>query len=488
MNGIRRHPILLEGDPGRVLVRPFMPGGLERGARIVRRVASLSDDQASRQLEETRASYGERHSDLDASIERRAAEVTRQLEAIGDDVDTLTPTKRSLLGAYFLMEYALECAALFNPSIVEHPDQSGAPAGAARYIMSLRAVGEGHLSSIVFRTVLVYDGGEVVIEPAPEHVSASLHVPDAFFDRALFGQKLVEMGIDRVGVWHVLDAMPSKFMLNELAARVADVTLAGGADEQNVCARAMTLARSNAHLRCTADSLAGCALFPFSESTSRGMEDARFVRFVEDEGGEVRFYATFTAYDGHTIYPQLLETRDFRAFHVTTLNGTQVQNKGMALFPRRINGEYVMLSRQDGERLFLMRSEHLHFWNEKVELALPEETWEFVQIGNCGSPIETERGWLVLTHGVGPMRQYAIGAMLLDIDHPERVIAKLVEPLIEPLPSQRDGYVPNVVYTCGAALHGDDLLVIPFAVADSATSVATCSLTWLLDTMTPINA
>jgi predicted GH43/DUF377 family glycosyl hydrolase len=399
--------------------------------------------------------------------------------------ENLSEERQLLLGAYFSHEYSLEAAALFNPSIVPHPDQSDLPAGALRFILSLRATGEGHISSITFRTGVLSPRGKISINTPTRYCLEPEQVPNASYERSLFELKLQELGLVGDFSRQVLQEVGNSFTLDELRASLGRTAKQFRARSQESAAAArkiMTLAQSNYEVQFALDSrVSERVLFPTTPSQSNGIEDARFVRFQHDDGAHT-YYATYTAYDGKMILPQFIETQDFLHFKFITLNGPAVQNKGMALFPRKINGRYAMLSRQDYENIYIMFSDHLHFWHATQLLLKPAFSWEFIQMGNCGSPIETDAGWLVLSHGVGPMRKYCLGAFLLDRDDPTKVIGRLREPLIKPNENEREGYVPNVVYSCGSLLHGGRL-VIPYAMSDYATTFATLSLDEVLAAM-----
>ncbi|MFZ0710006.1 MAG: glycoside hydrolase family 130 protein, partial [Terrimicrobiaceae bacterium] len=380
-------------------------------------------------------------------------------------------------------EYSLESAALFNPSIVPSPDQSNIAEGCVRIILSLRATGEGHISSITFRSGTVDQDGEIHLDSASRYVTEPRPIPSAAYDRRLFLRKLTELSLNTEFAREVLDSLGESFTLDHLRSAVASLKrLHPDPEAPVVGAKMILLARSNYEIAFGPEQpVSERIIFPFSPSQSNGIEDARFVLFQDGDGPPI-YYATYTAYDGRTVLPQLLETQDFLHFKVCTLNGPAVQNKGMAMFPRKIHGQYCMLSRQDNENIHVMFSEHAHFWYDSQIILRPSEPWEFVQLGNCGSPIETEAGWLVLTHGVGAMRKYCIGAILLDLDDPGRVIGRLHEPLIKPESHEREGYVPNVVYTCGGLIHRGTLIV-PYAVSDSATSFAIVALDELIGAM-----
>ncbi|MGO9357582.1 MAG: glycoside hydrolase family 130 protein [Xanthobacteraceae bacterium] len=426
---LNRQALHLRPDPGRVVVRPFKPAteprdlnptDKTRANHIVDRVLGLDPGTAASQLAEVLENFHGRHRNLLAIFEARANEMEDAFAAHAN----FSKVQRQLVGAYFLHEYSFEAAALFNPSIVAHPDQSGAPAGGRRFILSLRAVGEGHVSSLTFRSGSIAADGSVSVDPAARLAS----VPKVIDRRA-------GPNGDHIKVVFTHD--------EELSERV---------------------------------------IFPVTDEQSNGIEDARFVEF--DHGGRTTYYATYTAYSGRAIQSELLETEDFINFRMAPLSGTAARNKGMALFPRKIEGRYAMIARQDNENLYLIYSDDLFCWNSDSAVALlkPQYPWEFVQIGNCGSPIELDAGWLLLTHGVGPVRKYSIGAVLLDKDDPSRVLARSREPLVRPEQSQREGYVPNVVYTCGAIRH-NDLIVLPYAISDTFSNFATISIEALMRTL-----
>lgn len=462
-------------------MRPFQPPSDDRVLRVIGRVCTLPEADVDQQLANVLNEFHGRHQKPKAYFERRFKEIRHHL--LTDS--PLSENRRLLLGAYFTQEYALESAALFNPSLVWHPDQTNLPAGSRRFAMSLRAVGEGHISSIVFRSGTIDRNLKITIDEPVRFVTTPHFVPDSCYENDLFRRKLIELGLGNSFTYEVLAALPNDFELEELETRLK-VSLREHRSRHDELApmvkRVIMLAKSNYEIQYTPDQeLSERVVFPFSPSESNGIEDARFVKFQHDDGSS-RYYATYSAYDGKMVLPQLLETKDFLRFKMHTLNGPAVSNKGMALFPRKINGHFVMLGRQDGEHLFLMYSDMLYFWHTSELIIKPANPWEYVQMGNCGSPIETDAGWLVLTHGVGPMRKYCIGAMLLDLDDPSQVIARLNEPLITPNEIEREGYVPNVVYTCGSIIHQDHL-IIPYAMSDYATTFATIEVKELIASM-----
>jgi predicted GH43/DUF377 family glycosyl hydrolase len=471
----------LTPDRSRVLLRPFYPSTEDIARRIVARVMTLSDEEVTRLLRQVLGEFEDRHANITQIFSNRFFQVRRYLGGL----EGLSSARQALLGAHFTHEYSPEAAALFNPSIVAHPDQTGLPEGAMRFILSLRATGEGHISSITFRTGVISAQHRVTVSPPVPLATEPERVPDAAYEKALFARKLQEAGMQDDRCRRVLDRLPDAFTLDELRRVV--LAMRQQADPADATAEHATrgillLAESNYEVNFAPGSRPSQRiLFPSAPSQSNGIEDARFVRFQNDDES-FTYYATYTAYDGKITLPQLLETPDFLHFKFSTLNGPAVQNKGMALFPRKINDQYAMLSRQDDENLLLMFSDNIRFWQTPRLLLSPAQPWEFIKMGNCGSPIETEAGWLVLSHGVGAMRKYCLGAFLLDLNDPTRVIGRLREPLLSPNEAEREGYVPNVVYTCGALLH-DRELVIPYAMSDYATSFATVSLDELLGAM-----
>lgn len=478
---VRRCGVEIRPDPNRVVARPFLPGesafagGSSRVELIANRALKLDDTEVRTLLADTRASYESRHSDLSAvwaANANWAAEMVPALDRVNGD-------RRQLLGAYFTQEYTPEAAALCNPSIVPAPDDRS-----GNFIMSLRAIGEGHISSVEFRTGRVEDDGCVTIdEPSPFLNLGERRSP--LYDKAVFSDKLLTLGAEPDLVEVIMDQLPDRFDSDQLDSALeildrADLSPAGVFETRKLT---HWLAASNYQVSYDKETpLSERILIPSSPAESQGIEDARFVRFVETDGS-VTYYATYTAYDGYTILPQLIETDDFITFRFATMNGACAQNKGIALFPRRVDGMYAALGRHDQENLHLLQSDRMRVWNSAELISSPTRGWEAVQIGACGSPLETNEGWLVLTHGVGPMRQYSLGALLLDLDDPSRLIGRLESPLLEPAPDERNGYVPNVVYSCGAMIHGD-WLVVPYGFADEGVRVMTVSVSELLAELT----
>jgi predicted GH43/DUF377 family glycosyl hydrolase len=474
---VKRLPIRLEGDDRRVIARPFFMGA-HRTSAILHRVDTLDDAAVDGLLQKVRRDFLSRHRKTDATFDEHYRMAASSIKW----TDAWSMNRRLLAGAYFTMEYSVDSAALFNPSIVQHPDQIDVPEGALRFVMSLRATGEGHVSSVVFRTGLITADNGVVLDPVPSTLHRARIIPDKYYDKGMFHWKLMELGVNGDIIGTVLSRLEDRFNLHQLTGAIDDSRpalreVAGSSD----ALRTMHwLASSNYHIDLAAEAqLSELVIFPMSEDESHGIEDLRLVRFIEEDG-QASYYGTYTAYNGVRTLPMMMYTSDFKSIEVHSLNGAGAANKGMALFPRRVNGRFVMCSRIDGENLYINFSESGYFWSSATRLTAPRYPWEFVQLGNCGSPLETDAGWLLLTHGVGPVRTYTIGAALLDRDDPLKVIGYLPEPLLTAEESEREGYVPNVVYTCGAIIHRG-FLYIPYAQADKSTSMAVVNLQELLD-------
>lgn len=490
---VTRDSTILVPDQTRVLLRPFVPGGAQRIASILERVMALPEDRVARLLDQVSLEFSKRHQDTCRLFQERFGQIR---EMLAPDAE-ISEARQLLIGSYFVAEYSLESAALFNPSIVPHPDQTELPAGALRFILSLRATGEGHISSITFRTGILHADCRIEVLKPTGFLTEPRQVPNPSYETALFNRKLAQVGLTREFTQRVMGKLGESFSLEDLRAglKAEEFLLPDGMIQADLMAQAdleeakriWVLARSNYEVQFQPNQqLSERVLFPATPAQSNGIEDARFVHFRNDDGSYV-YYATFTAYDGRAITSQLVETADFLRFRFITLNGAAVENKGMALFPRKINGLYAMLSRQDGENISLMYSDNVHFWTERSVLLTPKYPWELIQIGNCGSPVEIDEGWLVLSHGVGSVRKYCIGAFLLDRDDPSKVIGRLREPLIMPDKGQREGYVPNVVYTCGSLVCAGEL-IIPYGRADHSTGFVTVRLKELVAAMEPADA
>lgn len=473
-----RHETTLLPESGRVIIRPFIPSDPLRITAILGRALALSEDQVVKELAAVHKEFEGRHYDIESLLMEHCQKIVPPIFTQGP----LSRPRQLLIGALFSGEYALESAALFNPSIVAHPDQSGVSLGALRFVMSLRATGEGHISSIEFRTGLITAEGQVFLDAVSRYVTLPKLVPNPTYQKKSFILKFHEMGFDNDFANAVMAPLGKEFTRDDLYQSVGTVRHEdhkGSHELKRTLDCIQWLADSNYELLFSPKlNISERIIFPVSINESNGIEDARFVRFTEDDG-TIMYYATYTAYNGRAILPQFIETSDFLHFRILTLNGDAVQNKGMALFPRRIGGRYAMLSRQDDENLFIMFSDNLHSWSDPILLLRPAYIWESVKIGNCGSPIETPDGWLVITHGVGPMRRYCIGAVLLDLQNPSNVIGRLAEPLLSPEGHEREGYVPNVVYSCGSLIHGDKL-ILPFAMSDKFTVIASVKLSEVL--------
>jgi predicted GH43/DUF377 family glycosyl hydrolase len=478
---VRRTADRIVSEPSRVLVKAYRPGGEARIRHVIDRVLSLSEEEARQVLEEVIAGFATRHKNIWEAF-------GRNFQQIGQYVPKevhLSEERRYLIGAYFTHEYSVQAAAFFNPSIVPHPSQSSLDEGSVRVIMSFRSTGEGHISSIEFRSGILGPNNVVQLDPVSRFVETPEVIENPTYDRYVFELKLEDMESSNDVSMDILSHLSECFTRFDLEAQiqaVCDRSPEGRPLLHDTIEKIRWLVRSNYELRFRQDrEISEKVIFPVSENESRGVEDARFVRFIDDDG-EVTYYATYTAYNGFNILPMLLETKDFVSFRIRTLNGVAAQNKGMALFPRKIDGRFVMISRHDGENLFIMSSDNIHFWHDAALLRVPRYPWELIQIGNCGSPVETEHGWILLTHGVGPMRKYCIGACLLDLHQPQRVIGHLAEPLLQPTEAEREGYVPNVVYTCGAMIHNGEL-VVPYAMSDTASGVAVVGVEDLVSRM-----
>jgi len=479
LNVIRR-PGEFTSDDTRVIARFSQPGDDEHTRVTVQHVLDMNEDEVNSLLERVWAEYSHRHRDFEATLMRH---FDQRIARFVPDPEAPSRESRLLLGAYFTMEYSVESAALFNPSIVPHPIQDHVPEGGVRFILSFRATGEGHISSVVFRSGIIDADCTLSFDPISRYIETPEVQEDVAYDKHLFELKLNEMGACNEVTALIFSRLSDEFTFDQLLDEIAQVEREKRFADvvQSQTSETMKwLARSNYELEfCSDRRISERVIFPLSENERNGIEDARFVRFADDDG-QTTYYATYTAYNGLQSLPQLIETEDFVRFNIITLNGKAVQNKGMALFPRKIDGKYVMISRQDGVNLHIMYSDHLHFWQEAHIIQRPEMPWELSKIGNCGSPIETEVGWLLLIHGVGPMRKYCIGVDLLDLHDPSKVIARLDKPILTPNEYEREGYVPNVVYTCGYMIHQDQL-IIPYAMSDAKCAIASLSVPKLLE-------
>ncbi|MCH7901721.1 MAG: glycoside hydrolase family 130 protein [Acidobacteria bacterium] len=483
---ITRTNALLVPNSRRVIAKLFLPGeqifpdGQSRVELIVKRILAMSEDEMVSTLAATREQFDDRHKDLNRTLEANFDVVANKI----DSPDELSTKQRLLIGAYFTHEYSIEAAALTNPSLVPAPDQSGLNPGEQRFVMSLRGIGEGHISSIEFRSGVIDANARITMDQPSLYATTGSRRPP-IYDKHLFTTKLAELGALNDIADLCLKPLPERFTFEQLEAAITDVSRLGKPSLMTAKAPRTIhwLASSNYESTFAKESdISERVIFPGGPTESHGMEDARFVRFTHDDGSVV-YYATYTAFDGFEILPQLIETPDFVSFRIATLNGQCTHSKGMALFPRMIGGRYAALSRYDNENNYLMLSDEVRFWHDSEIIQVPVHPWELMQIGNCGSPLETEAGWLVITHGVGPMRRYSLGAILLDTDDPCLVIGHLKEPLLIPSDEERDGYVPNVVYSCGSMIHNGQL-VLPYGFSDIGARIALLSVDDLLTRLT----
>ncbi len=473
-------------DPKRVVARHYMTYDSACVRTVAEQVLNMSADEVSKMFRDILEHYSSRHRSI-TKVLKYHFERAMSDGNTGLSPDAFSEQQQLVLGAYFTMEYSIESAAFFNPSIVEAPDQSGLSAGEKKVIVSFRAVGEGHISSLVFREGIINRRNDLKINPNRNNiVDMPEKITRFIYEKEKFVQKMKEMALPEKICLLAEKKLKDTFVYGKLRDWLEACSLDPALDEKEkeVLPQVLWLAKSHYEVSFSLDtSISERVLFPISYRETNGIEDVRFVRFIEDTGEPV-YYGTYTAYNGSSILPKLLRTKDFYTFTILPIHGPHVQNKGLALFPRKINGKYVMLSRLDGINNYLMYSDDIYVWPEKaVLLQRPEFPWEFMKVGNCGSPLETPQGWLLITHGVGPMRQYCLGATLLDLKDPSRTIGRLKQPLLIPNSEEREGYVPNVVYSCGSMIHGDDL-IIPYGMADQCSTYAVVPLKKLLQELT----
>ncbi len=518
---VNRKKFMFSPDPSRIIAR-FLYLDDERSANIIRKVLAMPEKEVNTAMSQLLRGYSRRHRNISRIFEKHFARLAPIFDKIEVNEKDLSMAQKALVGSYFTMEYSIESAAFFNPSIVEHPDQSETGSDEKRVIFSFRATGEGHISSIVFRTGILDKNNDLSIEPVGKMLAEADVIKRNFYDKKTFQEKLVEMNekeniispvvldkrneipdqvdvIPPANIDHpteiqesennissdfIMEKLGDNFTYGELmknlsiAIKKPDIS----ADQIKILNQLMWLASSHYEINFSIDSaISERVIFPVSATEQKGIEDARFVKFTDDNG-EITYYATYTAYDGVAILPKLIKTTDFYNFKILPINGELARNKGMALFPRKIKGKYAMLCRMDGVNNYIAYSDSINIWREANMIQQPTYPWELVQIGNAGSPIETESGWLVITHAVGPMREYTLGASLFDLENPEIQIGRLDHPLMTPNESEREGYVPNVIYSCGSIIHNNDL-VIPYAMSDHSSTYATINLKELLDVL-----
>lgn len=469
---VTRKQVKFLPDASRVVARYFM-NGEQRTKELLALIFAMSERDVCESLEQTLREFAGRHRNITRLFHKHCANIRPLIERMQIDFNTLSQARKMLIGSYLTMEYSIESAAFFNPSIIQDFDQSYLEEGEMRVILSFRATGEGHISSIVFRRAIIDKNNELHLMRVGHSIDTAEVSHKKLYDKGRFVKKMQEMEIPVKYSKSIMEDLPDNFeyyvLKNAVRKVLSDKTISL---EKRVALEEITwLVDSYYDIAFEHDSdISERVIFPVSESESRGIEDARFVRFVEDDG-TIKIYATYTAYNGYTILPKLLQTDDFYTFRMMPLHGNGSVGKNLALFPKKIKGKYAMLSRVDGVNNYLMYSDRTTLWNNPILIQKPKYPWEFIQIGNCGSPLWTENGWLVITHGVGPMRRYCIGATLLDLEDPAIEIGRLEEPLLMPLEEERDGYVPNVVYSCGAIIHNNNL-ILPYAVSDYSATYA----------------
>jgi|GEM_PF-7979 len=518
---VKRKNVRLDPSPLRVIARFYLPSGSDRAFFIIEKVLELNDENVNLTLNHILSNFSKRHRNISkifennfnrvkqvvdelniksvpAPLKKKIQKLKIQLQKLSTAYASELKKRKLLIGSYFTMEYSIESTAFFNPSIVEHPDQTDLrEEGQKRVIVSFRATGEGHISSLVFRDGIIDKDNNLHFKSISRLVDKPEVVKRHVYNKKAFLKKLYEMNIykDAVGkgkefaiklikeaIELVMDKLGDNFLYGELRASIEeavkdpDMTV----NEKSVIEAINWLASSHYEIEFSLDTdISERVIFPISYTERNGIEDARFVKFTE-ENGSITYYATYTAYNGYTILPKFIQTKDFYHFKVMPLNGIYAQNKGMALFPRRIKGKYVMISRYDGVNNYIMYSDNINLWQNAQKIERPMYPWEFIKTGNSGSPIETDQGWLMLTHGVGPMRRYCIGAILLDLEDPTKVIGHLKDPLLVPNEEEREGYVPNVVYSCGSILHNNEL-ILPYGISDTSSTFAVVPLDDLLD-------
>jgi predicted GH43/DUF377 family glycosyl hydrolase len=480
---IKRYNSIFRPDASRVIAR-FLYTGDERGMNVIKKVLEMPEDEVKLTISQVLRGFSQRHRNISKIFEKHFNQITHLFDNLDIKPEDVDVNRKVLIGSYFTMEYSIESAAFFNPSMVVHPDQSELATKELRVIISFRATGEGHISSLVFRTGVLDKDNNLALEEAGQLLDEAEVIKRYVYDKESFMKKLDEMQSfnNIVPAALVLDELGDKFTYGDLKKCVQNArnNLEMSAAKELLLSEIMWLASSHYEIQFSLDTaISERVIFPVSDTERHGIEDARWVKFTEDDGTGT-YYATYTAYDGSAILPKLMETKDFYHFIVLPLHGEIAQNKGMALFPRKINGKYAMLCRIDGVNNYIAFSDQIGMWRSAQLLMRPKYHWEFIQIGNSGSPIETEEGWLVLTHAVGPLREYVLSAALFDLDNPTKEIGRLSDPLLMPNQDEREGYVPNVVYSCGSILHNGDL-VIPYAMSDYASTYATVNLRELLD-------
>jgi len=479
---VNRKELMFKPDTSRVIAR-FMYTNDERSIRMIKDVSALSKEEVKTALSQVLRGFSKRHRNISKIFEAHFNKIAFLLDRENIDPESFDNNRKVLLGSYFTMEYSIESAALFNPSMMDHPDQTELGPGEKRVVISFRGTGEGHISSIVFRSGVLDKENNLIIEPVGNMLAEAERIKRHIYKKNKFVKKLDDLQYfaNKVSPNFVLEQLGDDFTYGELKRSIEETRRSNDLSikRQMVLNHMMWLAQSHYEIEFSLDSaISERVIFPIAESENKGIEDARFVKFTDDDG-EVTYYATYTAYNGKAIMPKLIETKDFYHFKVLPLHGEIAQNKGMALFPRKIKGKYVMLCRIDGVNNYISFSDDITLWRDAKLIQRPKFPWETVQLGNCGSPIETKDGWLTVMHSVGPVREYVLTASLFDLNNPEIEIGRLKTPLISPNEEEREGYVPNVVYSCGSIIHNGEL-VIPYAMSDWASTYATVNVEELL--------
>ena len=477
---VERKPIRVYPDTKRVIARFFF-NGEERAVELIKKILEMDRDEVFGIVSPLLQDFSKRHRNITKKLLKHCERVKRDIIAAGGDYDSLDEYCKLLIGSYFTHEYSIESAAFFNPSIVPDPDQTNLEEGQLRVIISFRAVGEGHVSSVVFRRAIINKNNDITVNPAGNYIDEAEKIHSITYHKRLFLKKAHEEDINDEFLQKVDEKLGDHFSYEELKGLIIEIKK-DTTNERHIKQYNSILSLSDSYRRIAFSKdtdISDRVIFPISDFESKGIEDARFVKFTDDNG-RVIYYATYTAYDGVHIMPKLLKTTDFYEFKTSPLHGDGARNKNLELFPRKINGRYAMLSRIDGWNNYLMYSDNINEWDNPVKIQSPKFSWDLIQIGNCGSPIETEDGWLVITHAVGPMRRYSIGASLLDLNDPSIEIGRLKDPLIVPNPEEREGYVPNVVYSCGSIIHNEEL-IIPYGLSDHSSGFVTVNLKTLMD-------
>ncbi len=522
---VSRKKFIFSPDPSRIIAR-FLFLEPARSISIIRKVLAMSEKDVNIATSQLLRRYSRRHRNISRIFEKNFAKLAPIFESIEINEEDLSEPRKALIGSYFTMEYSIESAAFFNPSIMEDPDQSEVRSDEKRVIFSFRATGEGHISSIVFRSGILDRNNNLSIEPVGKMLAEADVIKRHIYNKVSFIEKLIEMNPTKKNnsLWilerrdqikylasiqtlsinedqikknslnqafspnFILDKLPDHFTYGELmkVLVIAKKDLSITEEHHKLINQMLWLASSHYEINFSIDSaISERVIFPVSATEQKGIEDARFVKFTDDDG-EITYYATYTAYDGGAILPKLIKTTDFYNFKIIPINGEIAQNKGMALFPRKINGFYAMLCRMDGVNNYIAYSKSINIWHKAQIIQQPIYSWELVQIGNAGSPLETEDGWLIITHAVGPMREYTLGASLYQLDDPTIEIGRLTTPLMIPNEVEREGYVPNVIYSCGSIIHNNDL-IIAYAMSDHTSSYATVDLRDLLNVLKSSN-